>query len=84
MSSKLNRSSHSGKRGPSKRVMTVKKEMRSAHFLHEYDLDDHDWQKEKRFKVYRFHTSLPHIPNNTASLAKQKRRQAYKTDHENF
>ncbi|WP_079508697.1 hypothetical protein [Mesobacillus jeotgali] len=84
MSSKLNRSGHSGKRGPSKRVTTVKNEMRSSHFIHEYDQDDHDWQKERKLKVYRSHSSLSQFPNNKTNNLKQKRRQACKSHHEDF
>ncbi|MBS8263766.1 hypothetical protein DYI25_04825 [Mesobacillus boroniphilus] len=71
----------SGKRHPSKRVITARNEMRSAHLFHEHDEDDHDWAREKKQNVHYPSISLGHNHGNKQS--KLKRRQAYK-NHQDY
>lgn len=66
----------SGKRHPSKRVITARKEMRSAHLFHEHDEDDHDWSKEKKRNVQYSHRSNSLGHNYGYMQAKLKKRQA--------
>ncbi|WNF24744.1 hypothetical protein [Mesobacillus jeotgali] len=72
----------SGKKRPSKRVITAKKEMRSAHLLHEFDEDDHDWKKERKHNISHSHTSTLKGYNHNHRLTKLKNRQAYQAQDE--
>ena len=70
----------SGKKRPSKRIITAKKEMRSAHLLHEFDEDDHDWKKERKHNVH--HPSG--LKAHDYRLTKLKNREAYKAHQDEY
>lgn len=80
----MNRSGHSGKRKPSKRVTNARNEMRTAHFLHEFDEDEDDWQKEKKFNSHRDHSSIFYSRSHNGSKTKLKRRNHYKIHQDDF
>ncbi|NKE03881.1 MULTISPECIES: hypothetical protein [Mesobacillus] len=71
----------SGKKRPSKRVITARKEMRSAHLLHEFDEDDHDWKKERKHNT---HASTIKRHEHNHRLTKFKNRQAYKAQQDEY
>jgi hypothetical protein len=73
---------HSGKRRPSKRVITARKEMRSAHFLHEFDEDDHDWKKERKHNIHHSHSSAS--KGHDYRLTKLKNREAYRAQRDEY
>ncbi|WLR57428.1 hypothetical protein LC048_11565 [Mesobacillus subterraneus] len=72
----------SGKRRPSKRVITAKKEMRTAHFLHEFDEDDNDWKKERKHNIPNSHSSSSKA--HDYRLTKLKNREAYKPQRDEY
>ncbi|WP_226675153.1 hypothetical protein [Mesobacillus jeotgali] len=72
----------SGKRRPSKRVITARKEMRSAHLLHEYDEDDHDWAKERKQNIHHSHSSVS--KGHNYKLSKLKNRDAYRGQRDEY
>ncbi|MGV2941399.1 hypothetical protein AB5I83_17485 [Mesobacillus sp. LC4] len=74
----------SGKKRPSKRVITARKEMRSAHLLHEFDEDDHDWKKERKHSIHHSHSSTVHGHDHKHRLSKLKNRQAYKAQQDEY
>jgi hypothetical protein len=72
----------SGKKRPSKRVITARKEMRSSHLLHEFDEDDHDWKKERKHNIHHSHSST--LKGHDHRLSKLKNRQAYKAQQDEY
>ncbi|WP_226641437.1 hypothetical protein [Mesobacillus subterraneus] len=74
----------SGKKRPSKRVITARKEMRSAHLLHEFDEDDHDWKKERKQKIHHSQPTTVQCQDNYPRLTKLKNRQAYKAQQDEY
>ena len=72
----------SGKRRPSKRVITARKEMRSAHILHEFDEDDHDWKKERKHNVHHSHSSAS--KGHDYRFKKLKNREAYRSQQDEY
>jgi hypothetical protein len=72
----------SGKSRPSKRVITARKEMRSAHLLHEYDEDDHDWAKERKHNIHHSHSSASKAHGHR--LTKLKNREAYRNQQDEY
>jgi hypothetical protein len=72
----------SGKRRPSKRVITARKEMRSAHLLHEFDEDDNDWKKERKHNIHHSHSSPS--KGHDYRLTKLKNREAYKSQRHEY
>ncbi|MFT9596428.1 hypothetical protein [Mesobacillus sp.] len=72
----------SGKRRPSKRMIAARREMRSSHFLHEYDEDDHDWKKERKHNIHHSHTSALKV--HDYRVTKLKKREAYRTQQDEY
>ncbi len=70
-----------GKRRPSKRVITARKEMRSAHLLHEFDEDDQDWKKERKHNIHRSQSASK---AHDYRVTKLKNREAYKTHQDEY
>lgn len=80
----MNSRGQSGKKRPSKRVITARKEMRSAHLLHEYDEDDHDWKKERKLKVHHSQPTTVRGHDHSNRLTKFKNRQSYKAQQDEY
>ncbi|RSD28715.1 hypothetical protein [Mesobacillus subterraneus] len=57
----------------SKRVITARNEMRSSHFLYEFEDDDHDWSKEKKLNSLNFPRG---VSMNSSRKSKLKKRLA--------
>jgi hypothetical protein len=75
-------SGQSGKRRPSKRVVNARRLMRSSHLLHEFDEDDHDWNKERKHNIHRSQSSAS--KTHDYRVTKLKNREAYKTHQDEY